>query len=93
MIRRRPVAGALALVVCLSAILIGCGSGDSQTSTSEFQIDVPGVAITTPGAEPGSGTGVTPEQLDTKENDLPPEPGSPQDAFEKFCRENPDACG
>ena len=89
---RRPIAGALALVVCLGAVLIGCGSGGSQTSTSEFQIDVPGVT-TTPGAEPGSGTGVTPGQLDTKENDLPPEPGSPQDAFEKFCREHPDACG
>lgn len=89
---RRPIAGAL-LVFCLATGSVGCGSGGSETSTSEFQIDVPGVSTTTIGAEPGSGTGVNPDLPDTKENDLPPQPGSPQDAFEKFCNEHPDACG
>lgn len=88
---RRPIAGALS--ICLSAALIGCGSGGSGTSTSEFQIDVPGVSTDSTGSVPGSGTGLDPSAPDTKENDLPPEPGSPQDTFEKFCREHPDACG
>ena len=43
----------------------------------------------------GGGTLSPPSEgrRDTPENDLPPEPGMPEDRFEKFCRENPGACG
>ena len=30
---------------------------------------------------------------DSPENDIPPEPGSPEAKFEEFCDENPEACG
>lgn len=30
--------------------------------------------------------------VDSPENDIPPEPGSPAEKFENFCDENPDAC-
>ena len=80
-------------MVLLSAAVIGCGSSGSTTSTDDFQIDVPGVSTTTGGELPGSGTGVDPSRPDTHENDLPPEPGSPQEAFENFCKQHPDACG
>ena len=73
--------------------LLACGSSGSQTSTDDFQIEVPGVSTTNDGSLPGGGTGVNPNQPDTRENDLPPEPGSPQEAFEKFCNQHPDACG
>jgi hypothetical protein len=33
------------------------------------------------------------EPVDSPENDLPPEPGSAEEAFEKHCEENPEACG
>lgn len=44
----------------------------------------------------GTGGGTPDEsdssELDSKENDIPPESGTPEDAFEKFCDENPEAC-
>lgn len=33
------------------------------------------------------------EPADSPENDTPPPPGSPAEQFEKFCDENPEACG
>lgn len=87
---RRSIAGVA--LVCLISVLFGCGSSGSATTTDDFQIDVPGVT-TVRGVEPGSGTGVDPAKPDSETNDLSPEPGTPQDAFEKFCREHPDACG
>ena len=39
----------------------------------------------------GSGGSAAPE--DSPENDVPPEPGSPEAEFEQFCEENPEACG
>ena len=49
------------------------------------------------GSKDGSTGGGTPDEsdsseLDSKENDIPPESGTPEDAFEKFCDENPEAC-
>ena len=42
----------------------------------------------------GNGTGgVSPNQPDSETNDVPPPAGSPQEAFEKQCEQNPDACG
>lgn len=40
-----------------------------------------------------SGGGHDPGQPDSADNDVPPEPGSPQEAFEQYCDENPEACG
>jgi hypothetical protein len=34
-----------------------------------------------------------PSVPDSPTNDVPPPPGSPQEAFEKQCEENPAACG
>lgn len=34
-----------------------------------------------------------PNQPDSATNDVPPPPGSPQEAFEKQCEQNPQACG
>lgn len=49
---------------------------------------------TTPGsggsAPPGS---YDPGQPDSPENDIPPEPGTPEERFEKYCEEHPEACG
>jgi len=88
---RRSIAGAL--IVCLTSLLIGCGSDGSSTTTDGFEIDVPGVSTVPADPVPGVGGQPDPSQPDSETNDLPPEPGSPQDTFEKFCRENPEACG
>jgi hypothetical protein len=34
-----------------------------------------------------------PNQPDSETNDVPPPAGSPQEAFEKQCEQNPQACG
>ena len=34
-----------------------------------------------------------PGKADTPENDVPPPAGSPQEAFERMCEQNPSACG
>jgi hypothetical protein len=42
----------------------------------------------------GNGKGkVNPKEPDSETNDVPPPPGSPQEAFEKQCEQNPQACG
>jgi hypothetical protein len=48
----------------------------------------------------GNGNGGTgppshpnPNQPDSETNDVPPPAGSPQEAFEKQCEQNPQACG
>ena len=33
------------------------------------------------------------QDVDSPENDIPPEPGSAAERFEKYCDENPEACG
>jgi hypothetical protein len=49
------------------------------------------------GTSPPSGetppSGATPKRPDSEANDVPPPPGSPQEAFEKQCEQNPAACG
>jgi hypothetical protein len=58
----------------------------------------------TPTGTTGNGTGngnggvgpsgkPNPNQPDSETNDVPPPAGSPQDAFEKQCQQNPQACG
>ena len=52
-----------------------------------------------PGTDTGGGTcgGATsppdPSRPDSPQNDVPPQPGTPEDRFERFCNENPGACG
>jgi hypothetical protein len=38
-------------------------------------------------------TGANPNKPDSETNDVPPPAGSPQEAFEKQCEQNPEACG
>jgi hypothetical protein len=48
------------------------------------------------GSPPGGGNppgGTDRRQPDSAANDLPPPAGSPQEAFEKQCQQNPAACG
>jgi len=40
----------------------------------------------------GGGGKQDPSEVDSEKNDVPPDPGSPLEAFEKFCEENPRAC-
>ncbi len=86
---RRPIAGAL--LVCLAVLLPGCGSDDTDGTTTEFEIDLPTPVTTV--EEPVIPEGVDPNLPDSELNDLPPTPGTPQEAFENFCKENPEACG
>jgi hypothetical protein len=37
--------------------------------------------------------GADPSKPDSAGNDVPPPAGSPQEAFEKHCQQNPQACG
>jgi hypothetical protein len=47
----------------------------------------------TPTESGGTPTPKPPAKEDSATNDLPPPPGSPQEAFEKACEKNPAACG
>jgi hypothetical protein len=85
----------------------GCGgdsSGEATTPTfSVPAVTAPGVATTTTtgttgGVKPGTttsknGGAYNPSAPDSPTNDVPPPPGSPQEAFEKQCEQNPEACG
>jgi hypothetical protein len=56
----------------------------------------PAPTQTTPPADTGSGGTTAPpasKPQDSPENDSPAPKGSPAEKFEKFCDENPGACG
>lgn len=61
----------------------GPGSGDGTGGSADPEESVPA-----PGESGGTGGGG-----DSAGNDRPPESGSPEEAFEQFCDENPRACG
>jgi hypothetical protein len=87
----------------------GCGSDDSGESTAPAvsvpavtspldTTTLTAPATTTTAAPPVEATtegGKTfdPKLPDTATNDVPPPPGSPQEAFERQCERNPQACG
>jgi hypothetical protein len=86
----------------------GCGDDDSGDETTTPSISIPSVTIPTAPTTTAPSGGVAPEtttssgsgrgnydpaQPDTPENDVPPPPGSPQEAFEQMCEQNPAACG
>ena len=99
---------ALAAATLLIGIAIaGCGSDDSgettvptvsipaitspiaPTATVPATTTAPTESTTTP---KGDKTGNL-KQPDSATNDVPPPGGSPQEAFEKQCEQNPKACG
>jgi hypothetical protein len=85
----------------------GCG-GDRSGETTAPAVSIPavtapisptttapattGIATAAPTTTRGRKT-VNPKQPDSATNDIPPRPGSPQEAFEKQCEQNPAACG
>jgi hypothetical protein len=88
--------------------MAGCGSDDSGETIAPTTVSIPPitspipatttVATTTTPTESttttrGNGKPVNPKLPDSETNDVPPPPGSPQEAFEKQCEQNPQACG
>ena len=85
----------------------GCGDDDEETTPSvtvpAATETAPETTIapatttestTTTKTEKTGGTpSYSPSKPDTPANDIPPPPGSPQEAFEKQCEQNPSACG
>ena len=100
---KRLVIVALAAAAVVPAAT-GCGS-DSSGDTAAAPVSIPAVTapqITTsaPAATTSSTTATTkggksfdPNQPDSPTNDVPPPPGSPQEAFEQQCKQHPAACG
>jgi hypothetical protein len=105
--RRRLALALLLPALVLGAA--GCGGDDDEdeTTPSVTAPAVTGTAPATTAAPPTTTeaptttktpkTGGTPSydpvKPDTPENDVPPPPGSPQEAFERQCEQNPSACG
>jgi hypothetical protein len=103
------VTRALALAsITFGLALAGCG-GDSSGETTAPSVSIPVVTApiapttTTPAATSsttesttttkGGGKTFDPKQPDSETNDVPAPAGSPQEAFEKQCEQNPEACG
>jgi hypothetical protein len=93
--------GAIALVIAAS----GCGSDESGAEPAPT-VSIPAVTspvgattapVTTTAPRTTSttkgGRTYNPSEPDSETNDVPPPPGSPQEAFEKQCDQNPQACG
>jgi lipoprotein-anchoring transpeptidase ErfK/SrfK len=91
---------AIALAIAAS----GCGSdssGDeSRPTVSIPTVTTPELSTTAPSDTQSSPATTTtgkgnynPTLPDSETNDVPPAPGSPEDAFEKQCAQNPQACG
>lgn len=61
-----------------------------------ISVEQPPAEATEP-AEPQTGGvgagGYDPGREDSSSNDKPPPPGSPEEAFEQACEQNPAACG
>ncbi len=105
-LRRTRIAIPL-LAIAAAVGATGCGD-DEEPDVTTPSISIPSVTAPTPptttAQEPTGGVapqgtttsksgGVTPGKPDSAENDLPPAPGSPEEAFEKQCEQNPAACG
>lgn len=99
--------GFLIPLVLIAAALGGAGCGDDESDATTPSISIP--SVTAPGAPSAPTVQTTdtateattttkrgsydPGKPDSPENDVPPPAGSPQEAFEKMCEQNPEACG
>jgi hypothetical protein len=98
---------ALAIIAIGLATAVGCG-GDSSGETTAPSFSIPAATspiapTATAPVTTSTSTGTTstskggktfnPKLPDSETNDLPPPAGSPQEAFEKQCEQNPQACG
>jgi hypothetical protein len=92
---------AIASVGIVALTGTGCGDGGNT------EVTIPTISVettqsvatqtssteTTPTEPQNGGTGtIDPNAPDSAKNDRPPEPGSPEEAFENACKQNPDAC-
>jgi hypothetical protein len=73
--------------VSIPAVTSPIGTASSSITTSTFGTTA-GTTVTGP-----SGKTFNPQAPDSETNDIPPKKGSPQDAFEQQCKQNPAACG
>ncbi len=104
--RRRLALALLLPTLVLGAA--GCGDDNEETTpsviapaateTAPATTTAPAAATTestttTKTGKTGGTPSYQPTKPDTPENDVPPPPGSPQEAFEKQCAQNPSACG
>lgn len=65
---------------------------DDQPASDDSALDPEDGTVTPPAeSEVQDEQDLAPE--DSAENDVPPEPGSAEEAFEQHCEENPEACG
>jgi hypothetical protein len=96
------------LVLLLGAVGCG-GDDEETSSMPSISISVPSISVpagaeSVPSGSATTTTGATttgkgstakpdPAKTDSPANDLPPPPGSPQEAFERQCKQNPAACG
>ncbi len=94
------------LALAIGLIAAGCGS-DSSGETTTPAVSIPAVTApglttsTAPAATTAPDTTVTtkggktynPNAPDSATNDVPPPKGSPEEQFEKQCKQNPQACG
>jgi hypothetical protein len=64
----------------------------AETTTTPEQTEAETQTQPQGGGTGGSGS-YDPGKEDSATNDKPPEPGSPEEAFEQACKENPAACG
>lgn len=89
--------------VCLLS-LAGCGDDQDpevtvptisveQTTTEQAGATETGAGTTTTPPADGGTPSYDPEAPDSAGNDKPPDPGSPEQQFEQFCEQNPQACG
>jgi hypothetical protein len=94
------------IAIAIAVAVSGCGSDESGQDTAPT-VSIPeitsplGTTTTVPAttvapettSTPKGGKTFDPKLPDSETNDVPPPPGSPQEAFEKACEQNPEACG
>ncbi len=94
--------------LALGLAIAGCGGDDSGETTTVPSVSIPAItspipvtttttpATTTtptgPTTTSNGGSSANPTQPDSETNDVRPPAGSPQEAFEKQCEQNPRAC-
>lgn len=106
--RRLPAAVLAALALALGGAACGDDDdGGDETDTTIPSVTIPSDTTTTTAptttTEPttteddargnGGTPTVDPNAEDSPENDKPPAPGSPEEAFEQDCQANPGKCG